>query len=197
MLHPDYDPRRHAQNDRQNALDSLVRERARKQKCVQRGPSNVCQQRPTRTVLSANPPPVVDAAQRRPLSARDFLHRPQSRPAPSLAQAGRGVRRNGPIVDPFAGDRMDIDAMTYEELLALQDTVGVVEVGVPAEMLSTFPLWRAKAASGLECAVCFDSADGNAVFRCLPCRHRFHRDCIDPWLRSHKTCPVCKTDVTA
>jgi hypothetical protein len=29
----------------------------------------------------------------------------------------------------------------------------------------------------------------------LPCNHYFHVDCITPWLESHITCPVCRTEI--
>ncbi|CAI5480160.1 unnamed protein product [Closterium sp. Yama58-4] len=45
-----------------------------------------------------------------------------------------------------------------------------------------------------ECAVCLsDFADGEQLRCLLPCAHRFHVACIDCWLLSHTTCPVCRT----
>lgn len=26
-------------------------------------------------------------------------------------------------------------------------------------------------------------------------RHEFHKNCIDPWLLEHQTCPMCKMDI--
>jgi E3 ubiquitin-protein ligase EL5 len=37
--------------------------------------------------------------------------------------------------------------------------------------------------------------DGEAE-RFLPkCEHGFHAECVDMWLRSHPTCPLCRVDV--
>ncbi|XP_062208292.1 RING-H2 finger protein ATL39-like [Phragmites australis] len=55
----------------------------------------------------------------------------------------------------------------------------------------------AAAASGTtECAVCLSElADGEKV-RALPsCGHVFHVECVDEWLRSRTTCPVCRAEV--
>ncbi|KAI5935644.1 E3 ubiquitin-protein ligase RNF149 isoform X1 [Manis javanica] len=45
------------------------------------------------------------------------------------------------------------------------------------------------------CAVCIENFKVKDVIRILPCRHIFHRICIDPWLLDHRTCPMCKLDV--
>ncbi|KAG5685055.1 hypothetical protein PVAND_014257 [Polypedilum vanderplanki] len=45
------------------------------------------------------------------------------------------------------------------------------------------------------CAVCIEAYRINDVLRCLPCKHEFHRNCIDPWLLQNYTCPLCKCRV--
>ncbi|GKU94459.1 hypothetical protein SLEP1_g7954 [Rubroshorea leprosula] len=46
----------------------------------------------------------------------------------------------------------------------------------------------------LECSVCLGTIIEDAVVRILPnCKHMFHVECIDMWLGSHTTCPVCRT----
>jgi len=45
------------------------------------------------------------------------------------------------------------------------------------------------------CAVCIEPYKATDVVRLLPCRHEFHKLCVDPWLLTHRTCPMCKMDI--
>jgi len=46
------------------------------------------------------------------------------------------------------------------------------------------------------CAICLDDFEDKEIVRVLPCGHRFHDDCVIPWLTErHSTCPLCKVDV--
>jgi hypothetical protein len=46
------------------------------------------------------------------------------------------------------------------------------------------------------CSVCLANYDIGETLKHLPCNHEFHKDCISPWLRMNKTCPLCRQDVT-
>jgi hypothetical protein len=46
------------------------------------------------------------------------------------------------------------------------------------------------------CAICLDEFENKEMVRVLPCKHRFHEDCLIPWLTErHASCPLCKFDV--
>lgn len=45
------------------------------------------------------------------------------------------------------------------------------------------------------CPICIEPYKATDCIRILPCKHEFHKNCIDPWLLEHRTCPMCKLDV--
>ncbi|WOL00762.1 RING-H2 finger protein ATL2-like [Canna indica] len=56
---------------------------------------------------------------------------------------------------------------------------------------------RASDAS-VQCVVCLSAMAEGEMVRMLPrCRHVFHVDCVDMWLFSHSTCPLCRADAKA
>ena len=47
------------------------------------------------------------------------------------------------------------------------------------------------------CVICLcDYEDGETV-RFLPCKHHFHKECVDEWLTLDKACCLCKQDIDA
>ncbi|XWS37229.1 hypothetical protein CRYUN_Cryun19dG0025500 [Craigia yunnanensis] len=45
------------------------------------------------------------------------------------------------------------------------------------------------------CAVCKDEINLGETMKQLPCAHRYHGDCIIPWLGIRNTCPVCRHEL--
>ncbi|GKV09405.1 hypothetical protein SLEP1_g20913 [Rubroshorea leprosula] len=75
--------------------------------------------------------------------------------------------------------------------------------GLDLEVIESFPTFRYSAVKSLkigkgalECAVCLNEFEDVEMLRLIPeCSHVFHIDCIDVWLNSHSTCPVCRADL--
>ncbi|XP_004509735.1 RING-H2 finger protein ATL29 [Cicer arietinum] len=76
--------------------------------------------------------------------------------------------------------------------------------GLDVTLLNRFPTFvyasvknlRLKKSYSLECAICLTEFEDDSLLRLLTiCCHVFHQECIDLWLRSHKTCPVCRTEL--
>ncbi|KAL3830618.1 hypothetical protein ACJIZ3_019420 [Penstemon smallii] len=75
--------------------------------------------------------------------------------------------------------------------------------GLDASVIETFPTFSYsevkdhKIGKGtLECAVCLNEFEDDETLRLIPkCDHVFHPECIDAWLESHVTCPVCRADL--
>nr|CAB3449482.1 unnamed protein product [Digitaria exilis] len=54
-----------------------------------------------------------------------------------------------------------------------------------------------KARRSALCSVCLEDVEAGEVVRRLPaCGHLFHVECIDMWLHSHATCPLCRSGVS-
>lgn len=45
------------------------------------------------------------------------------------------------------------------------------------------------------CVVCMSEFVNRQRIRELPCQHIFHLKCIDKWLKTNRTCPLCRADV--
>ncbi|AEE78252.1 zinc-finger-like protein [Arabidopsis thaliana] len=94
-------------------------------------------------------------------------------------------------------DEIDPDQLSYEELIALGDFIGVENRGLtPIEIstclnASTYVFSHNKNEID-RCVVCqmeFEERESLVVLR--PCDHPYHSECITKWLETKKICPIC------
>ncbi|XP_067113331.1 E3 ubiquitin-protein ligase RNF43 [Osmerus mordax] len=45
------------------------------------------------------------------------------------------------------------------------------------------------------CAICLEEFLDGQDLRIISCRHEFHKECVDPWLLQHRTCPLCMHNI--
>ncbi|PKH76664.1 hypothetical protein CRG98_050026, partial [Punica granatum] len=51
---------------------------------------------------------------------------------------------------------------------------------------------------GTDCSVCLSEFEENESLRLMPkCNHAFHLPCIDKWLKSHSSCPLCRSNIAS
>lgn len=95
----------------------------------------------------------------------------------------------------------NIDTQDLEDGTAfqgqLQQLFHLHDAGVDQSFIDTLPVFLYKAIIGLknpfDCAVCLCEFEADDKLRLLPkCSHAFHVECIDTWLLSHSTCPLCR-----
>ncbi|KAF5751194.1 E3 ubiquitin-protein ligase MBR2-like isoform X1 [Tripterygium wilfordii] len=96
--------------------------------------------------------------------------------------------------------RLDVDNMSYEELLALGERIGDVSTGLSEDTIWKLMKHRkyvcitAEPPSDLEpCCVCQEPYLNGDDIGNLPCGHEFHTNCIKEWLMRKNICPICKT----
>jgi hypothetical protein len=90
------------------------------------------------------------------------------------------------------------DAMTYEQLLDLEDNVGKVNRGLNIEQFDKLPLKKyrkEKFKGNYQCIICMEEFIEKEKVKLLPCGHIFHINCIKQWLLKEKNCPFCKSEI--
>ncbi|GER32797.1 RING/U-box superfamily protein [Striga asiatica] len=142
---------------------------------------------------------------------------------PAVVTNGRGPRTNqsvGEIIDMLMSQqstfsrrilnehdrhhswRLNVDNMSYEELLELSDRIGYVGNGLQEEEIfsclrkfnsvsNSLPM--AARQKDWKCSICQEKSKRSDDISTLSCGHYHHTQCIKQWLLFKNACPVCKT----
>ncbi|CAL4962168.1 unnamed protein product [Urochloa decumbens] len=110
-------------------------------------------------------------------------------------------------VDEHRDMRLDIDSMTYEELLELEEQIGDVNTGLTKSYIvdklrtslyvpGTSSMSDQPSKSSLEndaCIICQEEYQVKDCIGTLDCGHSYHAECVKQWLMVKNLCPICKT----
>lgn len=115
------------------------------------------------------------------LGATEGAHQNGSAPAPEMqAPAANDSVHNGEVnSEPELVKTETVDGTNHSERQKVEDSTNADDA--PA----------CHADNGLACSVCTDDFVKGQDIRVLPCNHKFHPECIDPWLLNISgTCPL-------
>lgn len=86
--------------------------------------------------------------------------------------------------------------------IASQSQFGInqenVIVPLPDECKKKIPSKKYKNVSNTQeelCSICFETFSPESRCRNLPCKHIFHKRCIDKWFKENVKCPMCRQDI--
>ncbi|XP_004497227.1 E3 ubiquitin ligase BIG BROTHER-related isoform X2 [Cicer arietinum] len=101
-----------------------------------------------------------------------------------------------------AWEDVDPDELSYEELLALGEVVGTESRGLSTDTIACLPSVNYKTGSDQHgsndsCVICRVDYEDDESLTVLSCKHLYHPECINNWLKINKVCPVCSTEVSA
>ncbi|KAJ6310509.1 hypothetical protein OIU76_015271 [Salix suchowensis] len=95
--------------------------------------------------------------------------------------------------------RLDVDNMSYEELLALEERIGDVSTGLSGETILKLMKQQKHVPVGTEspedlepCCICQEAYVDGDDMGIIDCGHDFHTTCIKQWLMQKNLCPICK-----
>ncbi|XP_042411057.1 probable E3 ubiquitin-protein ligase RHG1A isoform X1 [Zingiber officinale] len=98
--------------------------------------------------------------------------------------------------------RLDIDGMSYEELLALGERIGNANTGLSEDSVSSclvktvHPSCEQIQDEG-KCAICLEEYKENKKLGRLKCGHEYHICCISQWLKMKNVCPICRVSASS
>ncbi|XP_052171780.1 probable E3 ubiquitin-protein ligase ZFP1 [Diospyros lotus] len=107
------------------------------------------------------------------------------------------------LLDQHRDMRLDIDNMSYEELLALGERIGNVSTGLSEDMISKSLTESIYCSSDQlqdegRCVICLEEYKNmDEVGTLKTCNHDFHVGCIRKWLSMKNLCPICKASALA
>ncbi|MED6207630.1 hypothetical protein PIB30_037501 [Stylosanthes scabra] len=109
----------------------------------------------------------------------------------------RFCRNRGRINDPNYQENRSTndDSLNNNESSQASATYGMDEAQIKSITVCKY-VKNGGLVEGSDCSVCLSEFQENESLRLLPkCNHAFHLPCIDTWLKSQASCPLCRSNI--
>eukprot|EP00250_Pteridium_aquilinum_P014217 c21852_g1_i4 orf=402-2738(+) len=138
------------------------------------------------------------------LSALEYIERDEELSYEQILMLEATILLGGiGLHDRYRDMRIDIDNMSYEELLALEERIGNVNTGLSEDSVvkcvQTESFTSPRTNCGyvpqdieIKCSICQEEFEEAVELGVLECGHSHHIDCIKQWLLQKNQCPICK-----
>ncbi|KAK4263464.1 hypothetical protein QN277_028864 [Acacia crassicarpa] len=100
------------------------------------------------------------------------------------------------LINPFTQGMVVIDGASSLEAL-LRD-FGRGKGGRPPaskESIDALPCFKIEEGDEGECVICLEEWEAGGEVKEMPCKHKFHPNCVEKWLGIHGSCPVCRYEM--
>lgn len=143
-----------------------------------------------------------------------FGEREQTKPTDvelGPAAGARDLNGANATSDEHANPPTTADQRSQAQPLGTEQVTGAPQEATPAEIeqhqsgIAPAQPVIAAASTGTEnassdetpgCSICTEDFEKGQDLRVLPCNHKFHPECVDPWLLNVSgTCPLCRVDL--
>jgi Ring finger domain len=128
----------------------------------------------------------------------------------STAQRRRLLSGSPTVPMSYDATRTFETELTYEDLLALSESIGRVRLGLSQEQIGVLPTYtyRSRVTESTTqdgesaetevvfetiCAICREELKTGDELLVLPCLCQFHKTCITTWLATKASCPLCRS----
>ncbi|ESQ33435.1 hypothetical protein EUTSA_v10009296mg, partial [Eutrema salsugineum] len=90
----------------------------------------------------------------------------------------------------------DLSSLGMRTTFLAGNSLSTAELGLSKELREMLPIVVFRESFSVmdsQCSVCLGDYQADDKLQQIPaCGHTFHMDCIDLWLTSHTTCPLCR-----
>lgn len=114
--------------------------------------------------------------------------------APPQQQQASETTENVNMESPFRNWEAAV-LQIFDRVAPQMNLIRMQPKGMPKneiDQLQSFRLTNPKTLKEKVCVICQCDFEKRDHVRVLPCEHHYHLKCIDKWLKTNRTCPICR-----